>query len=268
MNGAIFIETLKRDWRQMLYWGIGIGILGYYIVAVIPNVDTLNQYQELLASMPPVMMQAFGMKDAEVMASTEGFIAFGFLTYSMLLLLVFVVWAALNITANEEEDGILDVVLSLPIVRWRIVTEKFVAYVLLVTGIVLLSFGGLLIGMQSTSLTADLGVLFAASVNMLPGLLLVMAATTLISLIVRRKGMAMMISVSFIILSYFINFVGNAASETAAATLKVFSFFAYTDAQQVIANGFNPASFLLILGITFALFAASLWAFERRDVGL
>lgn len=268
MSSAIFIETLKRDWRQMLYWGIGIGMLGYYIVAVIPNVDTLQQYQELMATIPPIMLQAFGMKDAAVMSSPEGFIAFGFLTYSLFLLLVFVVWAGLNVTANEEDDGILDMVLSLPVPRWRIIIEKFAAYALLLIGIVLLSFGGVLLGMQFTSLTADLGVLFAASVNMIPGMLLVMAVTTLISLAVRRKGTALGLSVSFIIMSYFINFVGNAASETLAAQFKGISFFAYSDAQEVIANGFNMANFLLILAIALVIFVASVWAFERRDVGI
>jgi ABC-2 type transport system permease protein len=268
MNGAIFIETLKRTWRQMLYWGIGIGILGYYVVAVIPNVETLTQYTDLLNSMPPVMLQAFGMKDAAVMTTPEGFIAFGFLTYALLLLLVYAVLAGLNITANEEDDGILDMILSLPITRWRIVTEKFAAYSLVMMGIVLLSFVGLLLGMQATSLVLDVNVLFVSTINMLPGLLLVMAVTTFISLIVRRKATAIAIVLMFIITSYFINFIGNAASETIAATLRAVSFFAYADAQEVIANGFSGVNFLVLLAVSAAMFAGSVWAFERRDVGV
>lgn len=268
MNGAIFIETLKRNWRQLFYWGIGVGILGYYIVAVIPNVDTLTQYTDLLNSMPPVMLQAFGMKDAAVMTTPEGFIAFGFLTYALLLLLVYAVLAGLNITANEEDDGILDLVLSLPVNRWRIVTEKFIAYSLIMLGIVLLSFVGLLIGMQATSLVLDTSVLFVSTLNMLPGLLLVMAITTFSSLVVRRKSTAIGLVIMFIITSYFINFIGNAASKTVAATFRAASFFAYADAQEVIANGFSIVNFMLLLGVSAALFVGSVWAFERRDVGV
>ncbi len=53
MTGVVFTDTLRRNWRTGLYWTIGIALLGVYIIAVIPNVDMLNQYATLVQTMPP-----------------------------------------------------------------------------------------------------------------------------------------------------------------------------------------------------------------------
>jgi ABC-2 type transport system permease protein len=268
MNGAILTETLKRNWRQMLYWGIGLGMLGMYTVLVIPNVDTLKQYSQLIESMPPVLMQAFGANDLSVFASAEGFIAFGFLTYGLLLLLVYGVLAGLNITANEEDDGILDMMLALPVGRTQIMVEKFGAYTLLTIGIVTISFMGLALGAVFGSLEFDFIKLLPGALSITLGILLVMALTAFVAVVVRRKSTAIGISVTFIIVSYFINFIGNAASQSAAGAVRALSFFRYADAQNVVAEGLNIGGVLVLAVVTLALFAGSIWAFDRRDVGL
>ncbi|MCC6804501.1 MAG: hypothetical protein IT319_16575, partial [Anaerolineae bacterium] len=61
MNGIVFTNTLRRTWKQPLYWGVLVAIMGYYIIAVVPNVDMLRQYADMVANMPPLLMQAFGM---------------------------------------------------------------------------------------------------------------------------------------------------------------------------------------------------------------
>jgi ABC-2 type transport system permease protein len=266
MNGAIFIETFKRSWRQMLYWSLGMAGLGAYIAAVLPSAGKLKM--EMIEDMPPIMLQAFGLSDTAMLATPEGLIAFGFLTYGLLILLVFAVLAGLNVTANEEDDGILDLVLSLPIARWKIVAEKLAAYALMLTVILIASYVGLLIGVATTGLEIELTNILLGGGNMLFGLLSVMTFTAFVAVFVRRKATATSIVVSTLILMYFINFIGNTVGDSLAGSIRNLSFFRYADAQYVVVEGFNIAYWGLLGGVAVLFLVAALWTFERRDVGV
>ena len=269
MSGAIFIETLKRIWRQTLYWGIGLASLGFYIVIVIPNIDTLKQYQDLIGNkMPKAVMQAFGISDMAVLATPEGFIAFGFLTYALILLMVYAVLAGMNITANEEDEGTMDILLTQPVPRWRVVAEKYAAYMLMSTVIVVLSYLGLILGRMSGTLEFSMERMLLAGIPMTLAVWLVIAFTAVAGTFFRRKSTAMMVVVSFIVVSYFLNFIGNAASDTAASSVKVLSLFQYADAQSVTQHGLTFSSLAILAVATAALFGLAVWLFERRDVGL
>ena len=268
MAGAIFRETLRRHWRQMLYWGIGLGLLGFYVLVVIKDVDMLAQYASIVESMPPVLMQMFGVGDAAALATPEGFISFGFFSYTLLMLAVYAVMAGLNVTANEEEEGILDVLLAQPVPRWRVMAEKLLAYALATVGIVAMAFLFILAGIQAAGIPVSVGRMLEGSVNILPSTWLMIAFTAFAAVVFRRRGTAVMVASVFVIASYFINFLGEAASGSLANALRAVSFFNYYDPNAVMVSGLNAGSIALLLGVTAALAAGALWAFQRRDVGV
>lgn len=269
MNGAIFIETLKRNWRQILYWGIGLGMLGFYVVSIVQDVDVLKQYQDIIANkLPPALMQAIGISDVAALATPEGFIAFGFLTYALILMLVYAVLAGMNISANEEDEGIMDILLTQPVPRWRVITEKFAAYGLMSALVVFVSYLGLFAGTLVSSMDIAMDRLLLTSIPLLLGIWFVIAVTGAAGTFFRRKSKATMAVVSFIALSYFLNFIGNAASSSVAGAFKVLSFFQYADAQGVVQHGLTYTSLAILAVATVALFGLSVWLFERRDVGL
>jgi ABC-2 type transport system permease protein len=268
MSGAIFKETLRRGWRTALYWSIGLAMLGAYIVIVIPNVDTLKEYTRLFESLPPALLKMFGAGDVTTLATPEGFVAYGFFGYTLLMLAVYAVLVGLNVTANEEDEGILDMMLSLPVARWRIVAEKLAAYTLLLVGIIIISFIGLLLGLRTSTLEIDMGKLLVSTVNILPGALLMVGFTAFVATVARRKSTAVALASLFIIGSYFVNFIGELASGTAASALRALSFFNYYDASGTMLHGLNLGNWLLLLVVALALFAGTVWGFNRRDVGV
>lgn len=268
MAGAIFLETLRRQWRQVLYWGIGLGLLGFYVLVIIKDVDMLEQYASIIESMPPVLMQMFGVDNAATLATPEGFISFGFFSYTLLVLAVYAVMAGLSVTANEEEDGILDSLLAQPVPRWRVMVEKLLAYALASAGILAVAFLFILAGMQISVIPVSVGRMLEGSVNMLPSVWLMIAFTAFVAVVFRRRGTAVMVASVFIVASYFINFLGEAASGSLAAALRTLSFFSYYDPNAVMVSGLNAGNLALLLGVAAALAAGALWAFQRRDVGL
>jgi ABC-2 type transport system permease protein len=266
MPWSIFNETFRRGWRGMIYWGLGLGLLGLVMMIIIPNVAMLTQIQNLMTTMPAVV-KALGMDDAAQMATPEGFISAGYFGRVLLIMAVYAVVSGLNVTANEEDAGIMDMVLSLPVPRWRIILEKFTAYGLMSIVIVLLGFVGLVVGGITSAIQIDAGKLLISSINMLPSVLLMLAFTMFAGTFFRRKNQATGVAALFIVGSYVLDFIGSAASESPIAQLRVISFFAYYDNAHVMQTGLNGAYVVLLVGVATLLVAASVWCFQRRDIG-
>jgi ABC-2 type transport system permease protein len=270
MTGTIFNETLRRNWRQILYWGISLAFLGWAIAAIVQDVDVLKQYEAIAKNFPPALLQMFGAQDAATLATPEGFITYGFFGYSLLILAVYAVIAGLGVTANEEDSGIMDIILSLPVPRWRVVLEKLAAYMLIMAAIIAVSFLGLLIGVQMSPVMREVNMarLVEGTLNMVPSSLLMIAFTTFVAAVVRRKGTATGVAAVFIVGSYFLAFLGKSASESILGSVRSISFFSYYDPNAVLVNGLNASNFALLLAVTALLVVGSVWAFQRRDVGL
>lgn len=267
MKGQIFLETLRRSWRQILYWGIGLGFLGFYVIAIVSDVESLEQMGEMLGAFPPALLQAFGVSNIELLTSGEGFVASVYFSYLLIILAVFAIMAGMSITANEEDEGIMDIMLALPISRAQIMLEKFAAYTLITIGIVSVSYIGLALGPTASELTFNMSALFAGTFSVIPSVLLIIAFTAMVATLVRTRAAAMAIAATFVVSSYFMNFLAEAASETFVAAISGLSFFSYYDSFAILEQGFVWSNLLLMLLISVGLGLVALWGWQRRDVG-
>lgn len=267
MTGTVFFNTLRRQWRTGLWWGIGFGIIGLYTIAVVPNVDVLEQYTALLETMPPVLLQMLGAENAQAMATPGGFLGFSFYGYMMLFFSAFGVISGLNIVSSDEDRGVLDVVLSLPIPRWQLMLERFLAYVVIAAFIALLATVGIIIGTFTTEIAYDYGRIIVASINMVAGVAVVMAFTALVTGITRNRAVAAGAAAIFVIASYFIDALGSAASESLAGIGRAISYFSYYNGASTLLEGLNVGNFLVLIAATVVAVGLGMFFFQRRDVG-
>lgn len=269
MAGSIFVEQMKRIWRHIIYWGLGMGLLSWMIIMIIPSADVLEQYAALIQSMPPFLMQAFGASDMEALATAEGFIGLEIFSFVILLLAAYAVNAGLNIVSNDENDGAMDVLLTLPVSRWRVIVERFAAYAIIVMVVALNTYLGLAIGNSMVELDVNMQTMAAASANMIPVTLTIMAFTVFVAGLTPRRGVVLTTATLFVVLSYFIYTIGNAVTTTAANLASSLSVFHYYDHEAVIiAGGMQWGNMLILLVLMVLLIAVSLVTFERRDVGV
>ncbi|MBZ0279068.1 MAG: ABC transporter permease, partial [Anaerolineae bacterium] len=146
MIGSVFKETLRQTWVQMVYWGVGIGVLAGFGVLFVPVMDALN-IVKFLETLPPVLLAAVGVgSDMEFLATTEGMVGVILFGKMLLIFAAYPVVMGLRVTVNEEDSGTLDVLLSLPVARWQVIIEKFLAYLVTIIVISLLAYIGLMIG--------------------------------------------------------------------------------------------------------------------------
>ncbi|MDQ7037137.1 MAG: ABC transporter permease subunit [Anaerolineae bacterium] len=215
MVGITFIEQLKHSWRQILYWGGGLALLVMFVMSIMQDVAVPQQYAEMLEQFPPAMLNAYGLSDAAAIATPDGFVSFAALTYGTIALAIFAVVAGLSVTANDEDAGIMNVLLALPIPRWRIIVERTAAYALIMVAIAMLEFVGMFCGtfLIPDDITIDLSKLFLGSLNLIPGSLTLFAATIFFASIFSRKIIATGSATALVLGSYILNILAEVVTE-------------------------------------------------------
>ena len=268
MIGAIFIETLKQTWRQMLYWGVGLAAMAILVVIMVPLFD-MQGMRQLLESFPPVILAMVGVgSDLEIFATNEGFVAMGFFGKSALIFAVYPVVMGMRITANEEDGGTMDVLLSLPLERARVIIEKFLAYSVSCVGVVVLIYLGLHLGVMVGGVDLDVARLLEITFYLIPLMVFIMAATVLIAALARRRTVALGVVTAFVIVSYMLQTIGAAAEGTVAEPIGAVSFLTYYNAGDILREGFIWPHIGGYVVLSLALLAAALYRYERRDIGV
>ena len=268
MNGIVIGNTLRTAWKQILYWGLGLGALGLYIDFIAASPDIISGYADLLKTMPPAVLQAFGASDVALLTTSEGWIVSVFVSEAAIFMSVFAVMAGLNITANDEQSGLMDVILSLPISRAAYMLERWIGYALIGLAIMLVTAVITVGGMIGMNIEAPSDVIFASILNLYPSLLLVMTVTSLLASILRRRALAIALSTAFVIVSYLFNAIGAAAGGAAADLMESLSYFSYLNGESFVLGTYDPANTLVVLLAALVGFALSLKMFVSRDIGI
>lgn len=268
MNGIIIGNTLRTSWKQILYWGLGLGALGLYIDFIASSPDIISGYAELFKTMPPALLKAFGASDVALFTTSEGWIVSIFVSEAAIFLSVFAVMAGLNITANDEQSGVMDVILSLPISRAAYMLERWIGYALIGLAIILLTAVITVGGMIGMNIEAPGDVIFASILNLYPSTLLVMTVTSLLATVMRRRTLAIGLSAAFVIVSYLFNAIGAAAGGAAADLMEGLSYFSYVYGEAFVLGAYDPANTILVLLAVLIGFGLSLKMFVSRDIGI
>ncbi len=269
MIGAIFAETLRRNWKTAIYWGLGIGFMVWLQIIIVQDTTMITQTAEIMESMPPFLLQMLGgTSDMQFLATPDGYLALQFFGFILLVFAFYAAVAGLNITANDEDSGIMDVFLSLPIIRWQLVLTRGLAFALLSALVIAVTLICMLIGFAMVPGIFNIEHMILATFNILPATLVVLTFTAMAAAVIRRKGGAMALTAAFIIGSYMLDFLAKAAPDTILGTLQKLSFFAYYDSASVVQHGLSPVNILILLAASAIFAIIAMWRYQHRDIGL
>ncbi|HEX6231087.1 MAG TPA: ABC transporter permease subunit [Actinomycetota bacterium] len=265
MLRTVLLKTIRDQRRALLWWSVGLLATALMYAAVYPsireNAETLNEYLE---SFPEVFREAF-MGESGDFASPAGYLnteLFGF--FGPLLLLLYSVGAGARAIAGEEERQTLDMLLSTPVSRARVITDKFVALILGLVTLSVVLWGSVVVLGPPFDLTPDLANLGAATLSCFLLALAFGAIALAIGALTGRRALAIGLSAGLAAATYLFHVL--APSVDAIASLEYLSpFYYYRDAQPLL-NGLNVAHALVLLSITVVAFVGAQVAFERRDL--
>ena len=194
--------------------------------------------------------------------------AVGFFGKSALIFAVYPVVMGMRITAEEESNGIMDVLLSLPLQRRQVIIEKFLAYGLSIIGVVLLIYLGMYLGVIVSGLELNVARLAEVTFYLIPLMVFVMAVTVFVTVLARRRQVALGLITAYIIVSFILQTVGTAAEDTVAEPIGAVSFFTYYNAGDILREGFIWPHIAGFLGLSLVLVLLSLYRYEQRDIGI
>jgi ABC-2 type transport system permease protein len=253
-----------RDLRWPTFWvAIGLGVMTGYFALLFPTYSKIVDMNSLLEKMGPAA-KLLGAQIGDA-SSLIGFLHIEL--FSMILpagIVAFAAGMASGFTAGEESRGTIDVLLSYPVSRRRLVLQKWVAVMLacVVTAAAVWIFAVAGAALSNSALPADR---LAQALVMLVLFGWAFAAIALaISAGTGNRGAAIGITVALLVAMYLVDAL--AAIVDGLNTIRPLSLFRYYMGGDPLRNGINLPDAAILLAVAGVFLAASVILFERRDL--
>jgi ABC-2 type transport system permease protein len=184
--------------------------------------------------------------------------------YGPLVIAALAITAAAAVTAGEEEDRILALVLAHPIGRARLLLAKAAAVAMIVLAVAFAVWIGLIVGVAVGGGGITLGHISAVALQLAffgfatGALALALGAGT------GRRSLTGGIAAAVAILGWLVNSFAPLVS--AIAWLKYLTLFYYYAGRDPIARGVDVTGIVVLGLVTLTLVAVAVVGFERRDL--
>jgi ABC-2 type transport system permease protein len=260
---SVFLKTL-RDYRvAILGWGIGMGLVAVSPMASIAALISTPQQREQLAS---IASQFRWNADSIAVDTTGGYATFKIGIF-IFLIAVWPLLAGSRMLRGEEDQGTLDVLLSLPRPRLRVVVEKVAAMW------VALAAMGVLIGIVTylggRAFKADFGVTDALMFGLNLSLIcaVIGGVALLISQFTSERGPAAGWTAGLLLIFIVVDMVHRVFPNTDWIS-RLSPIYYYNLSKPLVPSyGTNVGGVLVQLALAAVLSAVAVWLFVRRDVG-
>lgn len=267
MRWSVYRDTVWHSRVGTFFWGLGLMAIMAVSVQATPALAGMEMV-DLMQAFPPWMMNFLGVSDTNILASPEGLIALGFFGKLALLIAAYPVVMGLRVTAQEESDGMMDLVLSQAIPRSQVVIEKFLAYCTTICIVMGMTIMGLFLGSIGLTIAVDLNKLVLVSISIIPVMIFLLALTAFIGVLVRRYRTAMAIITGYVIASFAFQIVGPMAGQDWFNAIKNFFVFNYFGVENTLKNGLSVYNLAVMLGLAVVFLFASVNRFEERDIAV
>ncbi|RLD04718.1 MAG: hypothetical protein DRI56_10745 [Chloroflexota bacterium] len=259
---AEFKHALRRSKGQIFGWGIALFLLVVLLVSLYDSIAAEQEaFQELL-SVYPSEVSAF-MGDMTSFGTPEGWVSIEFFSYMPVILGILGVTVGSGMLLNDEESGILDLVMAHPVNRTSLFMGRLLAFITTIVSILVIAWTGFIISMTWSTMDIGWGEMWLPLLSLLAVLLLFGALALFLSMILPSRRMASMITGLLLVSSFFIT--GLAELNDKLETAAKLSPLNYYQAQEAF-NDFNGTWFAGLLASALIFTLLAWWRFERRDL--
>ena len=262
---SILLKTLWDQRKTFLWWSAGVSALNVLNVSLYPSIEDQSEFDAIFENMPEAFSRLF-VGDVVSLTSPEGYLnSQNFIVMLPLIFLVFAIGRGGGAIAGEEERGTLDLLLSYPIRRSRVVLEKFAAMVIATLALGVVSWlsmtaPALVIDMDLSPLRIGEANLSCALLGLAFGsLALALGCTT------GSRGLSLGVASALAVAAYFVNALAPLV-DFLEPTQKFSPFYLYIGADP-LSNGLDPVHAGALLGLVAGFLAVGTALFGRRDLG-
>jgi len=258
---AIFNRRLLKNWLMILGWGIGLGILGYYLFDIY---DTFFQrdvdLMQLFNAFPEDLMAFFG-GDVDLF-TPSGFLHLEFFSYMPIVLGIMVISAAAGLISKDEEEGALEIIVAQPISRTKVFVGRLLALIISVVLILMITWVGFALGAHLNDYDLSQVELMRPFISLFAILLVFLSLALLLSMILPSSSSASMISGFLLIASYFISSLVNIDEKLEG--LNRFSPLKYYQGGAAV-ESLDTGNLVLLFGLALVFIVFALIVFIKRD---
>jgi ABC-2 type transport system permease protein len=264
----IFKREFKRNLKSLIIWSTVLSGLILLTLSIFPQfAQQQEEMAKLLESLPESMIKAFGMDQLNI-GDLLGY--YGVRVYMMTTLLgsIYSAILASNILAKEENEKTIEFLLSKPITRSQIVTEKLLA---VLVNILILNGGSTIASLIGFQFTKDQDVpTDTFSLLIVATLLLHLtfgAIAFMLSSILKKTRSILSISLGIVLVAYFMNVMSGISEDL--EFLKYFSPFKYVDAASIINNNeIEPLYIFIMAAVILISIVTAYMVYRKKDIAV
>lgn len=270
MNLVLLSMTLRLSRWAIVGWISFLVLYSFLIIWIYPVLAENEGLALYVQSMPEEVLNTIGLTPeivddlfAEGGFSFEGWLATEYLAWWPIMVGIYAFMFCSGIVAREAERGTMELLLSQPVSRSRIVSSKLLGFLVIIATIIAGSLIGIILSLPLVDVGLDLWRVFLvlAQAGMLVGV--IAAYSTLVSSLVMDPRKAMTISGGVMAFSYILNLLAPALS--GMDWILRFSLFSYFKPFEILLHGnFSLQTVAVYLILIIVFFAASLMVVERQ----
>lgn len=258
----LFAHEVMSRRGAIFGWGVGLALFGIMYIAIYPQ---MAEYMSVLGAIS--IYQSMGMN----MGSLEGYLASAVVQFIPIMLVIYVVISSSSTLAGEEENGTLELMVTMPLARWQIIAMKALALsVATLLILIIAALGSVAVfAFIKTMIVTDVSSfqLFIAILSSWPLLIAFLMMGLFFGAYLPSRRAASMALTIVILVSYFGKIL--ALSLPSLEGLKPLFLFTHFDTSpEMFAGGIQTGGMLILLGVALVFFALAILSFDRRDIGV
>ena len=258
---------LRLLWQELIFrrnaiigWSLGLCFFPVVYIGIYPSVA-----DEMAGLADLEIYKAMGM----TLGTFPDWVGSILIVFMPLIAAVYAIINGTGTLAGEEEDGRLEMVVTLPLPRWQIVTAKAIALIIssiimfvIVSAVSWLVFLAIESQVETTMMGQDL---FTAVLLAWPLVFAMAMLSLFLAAFCANRRFASMIAATILVLSYFGSNLAN--STTALEPFEPFFLFTYLDASgTAVMEGQQAGDMGVLVGIGLVAFALAIFFFQRRNL--
>jgi ABC-2 type transport system permease protein len=255
---ALLAAQLSERRRSLLSWGLPIGLFSAFIVAIFPSVE--SALTEAVRNYPEALKEAF---DIGTLSTVEEYLHAEMLSLIVPLAIGYLaVRSIASALSGAAESGRLDVLLSAPVSRRRLVVAAFAATAIEVAAVLVVALVVTMIGSLLSGAGLSFGLALAGYANCWPLALLFAGIGIVVTGWSLRTSVVTGSVAGVLVAMYVIDLIGRL--DPSVDGIRYASVFRYYG--KAVEDGIDPLSFAGVTAVALGCAAIGALLFERRDL--
>ncbi len=265
MLRSVAAKTLRDSRRGFMLWSAGLVGVAALMISVYPTVRDNPSLNDLVKQYPDALKNLVGFGGPLDYASPAGYLGAELFSFMVpLLLIIATVAAGSGAIAGEEENGTMELLLALPIMRGRLVLEKLTALIAEVVALGAVLWLALWVGAGVVDMRISGAHLASGTAGSVLVAILFGALSMALGAATGRRSLAIGLTSALAVAAFLVNVLAPLV-DSLSQVRRLSPFYHYA-ASDPLRHGLDAGD-VVFLVVTAAIFAAAATlAFQRRDI--